>query len=85
MSAVELSELESRCRELAEAGVIELPLDGSTAIAAGELSSLHGDPAERIIVAAALATGATLRAADRRIFDRRAPRPGRRAATAGRP
>jgi PIN domain nuclease of toxin-antitoxin system len=60
---------DDRRRELLGAGVIELPLDGATAIAAGELSGLHGDPADRFIVPTALRTGATLVTADRRILD----------------
>jgi PIN domain nuclease of toxin-antitoxin system len=49
-------------------GVHELPLTGDVAIAAVRLGDLHGDPADRIIVATAVATGATLVTADDRIL-----------------
>ena len=35
-------------------GLIELPVDGDVGIRAGEMNTLHGDPADRIIVATAL-------------------------------
>ena len=41
-------------------GVQEIPLTGDIAIAAVHLADLHGDPADRIIVATGVATGATL-------------------------
>jgi PIN domain nuclease of toxin-antitoxin system len=55
-------------RALIELGVIELPLDGDIAVIAGELDGLHGDPADRIIVATALQHGAQLVTADRRLL-----------------
>jgi len=55
-------------RGLMELGIRELPLDGEVAVAAGELDDLHGDPADRIIVATALKHGARLMTADRRLL-----------------
>jgi len=46
------------------AGIHELPLTGEIAIIAGELENLHGDPADRFIVATAIAHDATLMTAD---------------------
>lgn len=51
------------------AGAIELPLDGTVAVRALELSGLHDDPADRFIVATALVHGATLMTADDRLLD----------------
>ena len=42
-----------RKRLLAD-GFIEIPVDGAIAARAGELPDMHGDPADRIIVATAL-------------------------------
>ena len=56
-----------RLRQLEE-GVIEIPLDGATAVRAGLLSEMHGDPADRIIIATALG-GHKLMTADQRILD----------------
>ncbi len=49
-------------------GVQEIPLTGDIAIAAVGLADLHGDPADRIIVATGVATGAALVTADDRIL-----------------
>lgn len=51
------------------AGVIELPLDGTVAVLALDLSGLHADPADRFIVATALVHGAALMTADARLLD----------------
>lgn len=51
------------------AGLAEIPLDGALALAAAELEAFHADPADRFIVATALARGATLVTADRAILD----------------
>ncbi len=51
------------------AGLVEIPLDGAPALAAAELEAYHVDPADRFIVATALARGATLVTADRAILD----------------
>jgi PIN domain nuclease of toxin-antitoxin system len=50
--------------EMLSQGIRELPLTGDIAILAGELESLHGDPADRIIAATAIAHDATLMTAD---------------------
>jgi PIN domain nuclease of toxin-antitoxin system len=46
----------------------ELPLTGEIAILAAELEGLHGDPAERIIAATAIAHDATLMTADDKLL-----------------
>lgn len=51
------------------AGVIELPLDGTVAVRALDLSGLHADPADRFIVATALVHGAALMTADARLLE----------------
>jgi PIN domain nuclease of toxin-antitoxin system len=51
------------------AGMLELPLDGATAMRALELSGLHEDPADRFTVATALMHGAALVTADQRLLD----------------
>ena len=53
--------------ELIEAGLVELVLDGGIAVAAARLD-LHKDPADRFIVATALAYDATLVTADERLL-----------------
>ncbi len=53
---------------LQETGFIEIPVDGGIAARAGLLTDLHGDPADRLIVATAL-EGHRLVTADRRIMD----------------
>jgi PIN domain nuclease of toxin-antitoxin system len=50
------------------AGAIELPLTGEIAILAGQLDSLHGDPADRFIAATAIVHDATLITADNRLL-----------------
>ena len=55
-------------RNLLEEGLVELAVDGDIAVRAGLLSDMHGDPADRIIVATAL-EGHQLVTADRRILD----------------
>lgn len=51
------------------AGLVELPLDGGIGIAAAQLDNLHGDPADRLILATAWANGAALLTADQRLLD----------------
>lgn len=51
------------------AGAIELPLDGTVAVRALDLSGLHEDPADRFIVATALVHEAALMTADERLLD----------------
>ena len=55
--------------ELLQNGLQEIPLQGSTAIRAGQLQAFHGDPADRMIVATALENSATLMTADKKILD----------------
>ena len=55
-------------RRTLDSGVAEVPLTGDIGIAAAELAGFHGDPADRIITATALARGATLITSDRRIL-----------------
>ena len=55
-------------RAFLDAGISEDPVDGEIAVRAGLLPLLHGDPADRLIVATALA-GHELVTADRRILD----------------
>ena len=45
-------------------GINELPLTGEIAVSAADLDGLHGDPADRIIAATAIAHDATLVTAD---------------------
>ena len=52
---------------LLDDGLIEIPVDGDIAIRANELTDLHADPADRLIVATALG-GHTLLTADDRIL-----------------
>ena len=53
---------------LLESGLVEIPADGGIALRAGLLSGMHGDPADRIIVASALHQGHTLLTADHQIL-----------------
>ncbi len=51
-------------QKVLEQGIREVPLTGAVAISAAELAEFHGDPADRFIVASALAEGAALLTAD---------------------
>ncbi len=55
-------------QNLLERGLIELSLDGAVAARAGLLPEMHGDPADRLIVATALG-GHQLLTADQRILN----------------
>jgi len=55
--------------ELLHNGLLDIPLESSTALKAGQLQDFHGDPADRMIVATALEHSATLATADRKILD----------------
>ncbi len=55
-------------------GVSEIPVDGEIGARAGSLAGLHGDPADRIIVATAM-EGHRLVTADQRILDWEGPLP----------
>ena len=61
--------LEAWRDDLLASGLVELPLTGDIAIMAGQLGGFDGDPADRIIVASAVRTGATLLTADGRILE----------------
>ena len=54
--------------ELLESGIVEIPVNGIIAARAGLLTEMHGDPADRIIVATAL-EGHQLVTADDRILN----------------
>ena len=54
--------------ELLQAGLLEIPLRGTTTIHAAQLPLFHGDPADRMIVATAIENGATLMTADEKIL-----------------
>ena len=55
-------------RDLLEQGMVEIPVDGETAIRSARLIHFHADPADRLIVATALA-GHRLVTSDRRILE----------------
>lgn len=55
-------------RALLNEGLVEIPVNGAIAGRAGLLPDLHGDPADRLIVATAL-EGHQLVTADQRILD----------------
>ena len=55
-------------RDLLDRGMVEVPVDGEVGIRAAGLDDFHGDPADRIIVATALA-GHCLVTADRNILN----------------
>ncbi|MCY3844916.1 MAG: type II toxin-antitoxin system VapC family toxin [Acidobacteria bacterium] len=55
-------------RDLIGHGLIEIPIDGAIASRAGLLAKMHGDPADRIIVATAL-EGHRLMTADRQMLE----------------
>jgi len=56
-------------QELISRGLIELPINGQTGIAAANLQNFHGDPADRIIVATTISTGSSLVTADGKILN----------------
>ena len=61
-------DLDAWRRDLLDKGVIEIMVDGGIAARAGLLPDVHGDPADRIIIATAL-EGHQLVTADQRILD----------------
>ena len=63
-----LRDIPSWRRQLLQAGLHEIPVDGEIGIRAWSLDDLHGDPADRLIVATALG-GHRLVTADRRILE----------------
>jgi len=65
---IEIEDIEEMRRIAIDSGVVELPLDGPTAILAAQLDSDHKDPADRFIAATALRHRATLVTADERLL-----------------
>ena len=63
-----LMDTEALRRDLLAQGFVEIPVSGVIGIRAGVLPGLHGDPADRLVVATAL-EGHELLTADRRILD----------------
>lgn len=59
-------------RDLLNRGLAEIAVDSRIALRAGLIADMHGDPADRIIVATAM-EGHRLITADRRILDWRGP------------
>jgi len=55
--------------QVLSAGLVELPMDGAAGIRAVELAGLPDDPADRLIVAAALQHRAALLTADQKLLD----------------
>jgi len=56
-------------RDVLELGVVEIPVTGEIGIEAATLQEMHSDPADRMIVATASLSRATLLTADQRILD----------------
>ena len=56
-------------QEMLQQGLREIPVTGGTGIIAAELPGFHGDPADRLIVATAISTSATLLTADENILN----------------
>ncbi|MBI2838473.1 MAG: type II toxin-antitoxin system VapC family toxin [Acidobacteria bacterium] len=54
--------------DLLELGIEEVALDGETGVRAAELADLHGDPADRILIATAQTRDWTFMTADDRIL-----------------
>lgn len=54
--------------EMTGLGIVEIPLDGAVAARSEELVGMHGDPADRIILATAVALQATLLTADAKLL-----------------
>ncbi len=52
-----------------QAGLIEIPVDGRIALLSCDLDNFHRDPADRFIVATALAANLPLMTADQQILD----------------
>ena len=63
-----LSDIDAWRADLLRDGLVEIPVDGAIATRAGLLRDLHGDPADRLILATAL-EGHQLVTADVRLLD----------------
>lgn len=68
-------------RQLLDAGLLELPVDGQIGVLAVSLPDLPGDPADRIIIATATQHRATLVTVDERLLAWTGPLPRRNAET----
>ena len=55
--------------DLLTLGLVEIPVDGEVGLTAVQLQHLHGDPADRIIVATTLLRKAVLITADRKLLE----------------
>jgi len=55
-------------KDLLSRGLVEVPVDGQAGIDAANLQNFHGDPADRIIVATAILSDASLVTADEKIL-----------------
>ena len=67
-----LSDVAAWRRDLISRGLYEIPVDGGIAVRAGLLPDMHGDPADRLIVATAL-EGHQLLTADRLLLEWNGP------------
>ena len=56
-------------QDLLTLGLIEIPVNGEIGIGAVHIEHLHGDPADRMIVATALLQKAVLMTADRKLLE----------------
>jgi PIN domain nuclease of toxin-antitoxin system len=54
--------------DMLNAGMMELPLSGDSAVLSAELEGIHRDPADRFIAASAISHRATLMTADERLL-----------------
>ena len=61
-------DLDAWHQDLLDQGLVEIAVDGRIAARAGLLPNMHGDPADRLIVATALVGDHQLVTADRRIL-----------------
>lgn len=61
-------DLERWRQDLLDSGLLEIPVDGMTGIVSTLLAPLHGDPADRMILATAIQRGAALFTADERLL-----------------
>ena len=63
-----LGDIDAWRASLLRDGLVEIPVDGAIAARAGRLRDIHGDPADRLILATAL-EGHRLITADARLLD----------------
>lgn len=55
-------------REVLETDIVEVPLDGASAVLSQDLPDLHPNPADRLILASAIMLRATLLTSDRKLL-----------------